>query len=360
MVGFLCSTPYHILLCLFMAYHEYRNNQKVLVVFNRFASAQKLCEVIKEFHLFKNVLLINTHDFDGWKDWNRRFRTVSFYQSFKRLCKESSFRKFIFFAPDLLEVSYMIKLISRNSPDCRFAFAEDGIGSYFNPLIYTPTSKINQWLRIFDRKKYLDKIDELYLLNPKLLTYESNYRIKPIQSVPLTDLYFNRIVDAIWGKNLNNPVDIIFLQQPFMEDKNLKLAIKQDKFINLMENYSINKNIKIGIKLHPRTKKNTIPYNFNKISSDVMYEIQIKNISDKTCFIGINSGALLTPFLLWKKNNPIVFLYKMCGDSMLITNMDNLLSRFKIEFVKAGGRLFIPESEYEFEEIMNGISKRKI
>lgn len=350
MVGFLCTTPYHLLLSLFMASQNFKNDEKVLVIFKRFKNTDSLHRKIRESNVFKEIVILDSHDFDKWKNWNRRLRMFFFYKGFKTLCRDVKFDQFIFFAPDLLEVSFMIELISEKNPRCSFAFAEDGIGSYFNPGIYMPTDKMNKWLCILRRKKYLRKIKTMYLLKPNLLAYPSEYEIKQILPYPKNDAIFDSLITSLWGNYNLDDYSFLFLQQPFSEDGNIKLGQEQDRILEFIMRQDFFKSDNIGVKLHPRSKNYFFPKGCSIIPPDRMYEIGIKNSNKITCLMGINSGALLTPFLLWGKVFPIIFLYRLCNIDSLNKYMDALLNLFKLDFEQNGGKLFIPST---YEELLN-------
>lgn len=352
MIGFLCSTPYHILLAINMSLSDFKNEKKVLVIFRRFKDSDRICKLLCQFSIFEEVLLLETHNFDGLTHWNRRYRMFSFYRKFNKMYPKYSFKEFIFFSLDFLDVSFIAKKISKINPSCKFAFAEDGIGSYLSNDIYTPSDRAKFWLDKLNRKKFLDKIDTLYLKNPNLLTVKSDFKIKKMDDLAVNDVLFNDVITTIWPGAPLTQYDILFLQQPFSEDGRKLIGMQQDKALEVIwKSFSE----KLTIKLHPRT----IEYNkldrVKYLKSEGLFELEIHQNYKVKVLIGVNSTALLTPYLLWKETTPIIFLHKLCGVDSFNVNMDKFIERFKVEFEKSGGQLFAPESFESLIDILTSL-----
>lgn len=356
MIGFLCTTPYHLLISLSMALNEFHREDKILVVFGRFSDADILCERIRSLNIFVGVILLDSHDFDCLKNWNRRLRMFYFYKKFSNISKSVIFDQFIFFAPDLLEVSFMVKKIVKYSPNCKFSFAEDGIGSYLTPLIYEPTYKMQKWLKILHRDIFLKKITGLFLLHPELIAYQTSYHLQKILPLDLSNSNFDVAIKNIWKKNNLVETDLLFLQQPFHEDHKIELAQKQNELLDSIIRYCSSRHKKLGVKLHPRTRLFPYENQCNIIDANDMYELEIKDSKAVKCIIGINSGALLTPFLLWEKTIPIIFLYKLCGIKSLNSSMNHFLILFKENYEKKGGRFYVPSNYDELFAILKDVS----
>ena len=63
---------------------------------------------------------------------------------------------------------------------------------------------------------------------------------------------------------------------------------------------------------------------------------------------------MLTPFLLWNKTTPIVFLYKLCNnnDEAISGYMEHFINLLKQQFVQSGGIIFVLKNESELVNIL--------
>lgn len=354
MVGFLCSTPYHILLSINMALNDFKDDKKSIVIFRRFLDSDRICNILKDSGIFEEVILLETHNFDGLNNWNRRLRMIFFYNKFNKFYTKYDFSKFIFFSLDFLDISFIVKKLSMRSPQCEFAFAEDGIGSYVSSQIYMPSEKAQNWLRLLKRQQYLDMIQTIYLQHPDLLAVKLPYKIKKINSLNIDNEIFYNITKLIWKSEEKSSFDMLFLYQPFLEDGRTLIGKNQEKLLN---DLSVDFLQELTVKLHPRASAYRNLNGVNCLKSDSLFEIDILHNYSIRALIGINSTALLTPFLLWGQVIPIIFLYKICGVDKLSSNMDEFIIRFKEKFEKSGGKIFIPESYKDLKIILSSLEK---
>lgn len=348
MTGFLCSTPYHILICLSMALTDYANDDKTLIIMNRFKDAKRISALLKQSGVFKYVKFMDTHDFDRFKNWNRRLRMFMFYPELKAHFSEESFDNFIFFAPDLLEVSYVIKLVYNKNNYCNFFFAEDGIGAYVDESIYKPNRGVKRWLQILHRIDYLNLIKGIYLIHPELCTASYSYNKIKIENINTSDPVFVKLIHLIWGNEYVNNCQTLLLHQPFVVDGKPEVGSWQDKCFEL-----INQNFAgCCVKLHPREKDSASLRKFRLFEAKGVFEVLLMNGFSPKCLVGVNSTALLTPFMLWNLKPTLIFLYKICHYDGISKRMDLFLENFKVIYSKNGGELYIPGSFDELEGLL--------
>jgi len=355
MVGFYCGTPYHVMLAIHMSLHEFAGEDKCLVVLKNFSSTEKVHDVCIKEHLFKEVVIIDSHRFDRRREWTRRYRMFSFYPEFKALCKNYRFDRFIFFSADRMQDTFMIKLIMKKNPSCEFFIGEDGLGSYTKSDMYKPQGRENFWLDLLQRRKYLSCLKTSYFLNPELLTYVPDGKVLSIQKPNRDEQYFLSILNEIWNsKPIMDYGGILYLTQPFLENKQPILAEEQSYFIGYLQEKLGNR--KLGVKLHPTSRNIGIPSGCNVIGSDVLFEAMVGNVRSKI-FIGIYSGALFTPFLLWGDITPIILLCKLCSDQSRFGALETFLHRFSEKFEKQGGKIYIPKTINELGQVIDGSIK---
>lgn len=345
MTGFLCSTPYHLLLCLIMALNNYSSEDKAIIIMNRFKDAKRIADILRKTHIFKYVLIMETHDFDKLTNWNRRFRMFFFYPQIKEILGNVSFDNFVFFAPDLLEVSFIIKLIYKCNINCNFFFAEDGMGAYIDETIYKPNRRMRNWLILLRRLKYLKLIRGIYLIHPELCTAKYSYKKLKIENKAVNKDSFLNLVREIWGCESIESCNVLLLHQPFELDGKPEVQTQQDQcfreIIKSVDNCSI--------KFHPRDKKRHDFKNCKIVNSLGMFEILLLNGFKPDALCGVNSTALLTPFMLWNQTPKLFFLYKICHSPLMSKKMDCFMSNFQKVYAAAGGKLYVPAS---YEELM--------
>lgn len=237
----------------------------------------------------------------------------------------------------------MINYFKKINPNCRICSFEEGVGTY---TIHS------------DFYRYLD---EIYVYSPSLFIKNIQCKIVQLPKFSRENLSFLIVLSKLFPhKKLNNLRNIIYLDQPFLENK--KLAFDLARNIDEVEIFSKvfemvdSKNLLV--KLHPRSfigkydidKPNILENNLN-----IPFELIVNEICDSnSVFITISSTASLTPKLLFNKNNPIIFLYKLVDCSMNDRLNFNLFDKFLRVVQKEYPMLpiHIPSSYEELKKIL--------
>ena len=355
MIGFCCATPYHLLLTLHMATHEFANEKKCLIVFNHFSNTEEVVERINCSKIFEEVILIKNQKLGRLTKWVRRMHLLVLYSSIKKLCHKYTFDKIIFFLLDPLIIAPIIKKIIEKNPVCEVCLGEDGIGAYITPHLYKPKDanfKANLFLKLTGGEYWLNYFKYHYLLHPELVAYNSSLIIRKILPLKSDDENFNNLITKVWDTKTFEDYKILFLQQPLNESGLNSLEKIQIEFLKLFSHDGATQNL--AIKVHPRSCACDYPQNCVIIGPEVMYEFAIKNMKETKLIVSVISSALLTPFLLWNKTIPIAFLYKMCKNSEneLSENMEKFIYLFKQHFVQCGGKIYLPESKRELVSLL--------
>lgn len=255
---------------------------------------------------------------------------------------------------DPMVLAPTIKRIICKNPSCEICLGEDGIGSYINPYIYKPKEsnyKAKLLLELTGWNYWLNQIKFQYVLHPGLVAYNSTLNLRRIRPLQLDDEEFYKLTVYIWGDYTISERKILFLQQPLKEAGLNDLEKVQVDFLSLFSDNGISQHI--SIKLHPRTSERTYAKEFAIIKPEVMYELAVRNMHDTRLVVSVISTALLTPFLLWNKTTPIVFLYKLCNNNKAISGyMERFISLFKQQFVQSGGKIYTPKNESELVNIL--------
>jgi hypothetical protein len=353
MTGFLCATPYHLLVCLGMAINDYNNDEKTLIIMNRFSDAKRLADQIKQLNIFKHVIFLETHDFDWLRNWNRRFRMFIFYPEIIKLFQVETFDNFIFFPPNLLEVSFLVKYAYKGNKNCKFYYAEDGIGSYINQDIYKPHGRGKKWLKLLGRLNYLKLIDSIYLYHPELCVAGFKYNKLKIDGARTISTSYLGIVNSLWKFNDNRMCDALLIDQPFESSGEKNVQLIQDRSFVQIAKYFKN----CFIKYHPRDQKCTMIPGCQVLSKNSMFEVMILNGFMPKYLFSVHSTALVTPFILWNMKPTIIFLYKLCNIDSRSLGLDKFLERFRTVYEHEGGEVYLPETFDELNSLVKNFTK---
>lgn len=350
-IGFCCATPYHLLLALRLATHEFKKDDKYLVIFEHFAGAKEVILKCKKLGVFKQVSSVdNLHQ----SQWKRRYHIFKLYDGLNDICSQIKFDKFIFFLLDPLTVSLAIKKITRKNPCCEICLGEDGLGAYIEPEIYKyglSRGKTKFWMKVTHRFQYLNAFKYHYLIRPEMISTKDTLIPRKITPLDFSDFEFRNVVENIWGKQNLLKGDILFLQQPFEEKVNrIENSIIQELYD------CCNRKSILNIKLHPRTQPLGIFKNKQHlIDQNLMYELVSNELSKYKLIIGINSSALFTPFMLWGNVTSIMLLYKICKPKMDNENFENFLLKFTKIYTEYGGKITVPNNMDEVKKQITAI-----
>lgn len=332
-----CATPYHVINAINIALMENCNTD--IVIYNHFNDAQNLSERIKDTGVFRNVYFFDDNNYDKIHKIKRMIR--SFFPSgfISFIAKKSKYDKMIFFALDFINYSYVIKKYEDRNIECNFSFGDDGVGTYCDCDLYSPSHTVECILKVNRRIKWLDKIKSLYVNTP-ILMKNKKYKLIEIKiSNCLKD-----ILCKLWEvKNQNiNQYKHIYLQEPIIDCEKIDGEVIEF----LKEEYGDGN---VGVKLHPR-EQNTKQGLYNYIDQQVPFErIMLDFYGEKLSLYSVYSTAAITPVLLLKKNIDIVFLYKLLPEFYENnTAFQSLCERIQKNF---DVKIYVPNSIEELKEL---------
>ncbi|NBI70635.1 hypothetical protein D3Z50_06105 [Clostridiaceae bacterium] len=308
MTCFFCATPYHVLLASIMKITYLKKETAELILYNHFKGAYALYENLKRTTLFSNVYFINENNYTLFNKLKRAFHIVFPDSVVKRVAKRCVYNEIVFFAIDFLSASYIIREYNKRNLACIFSYGEDGIGTYMDPGIYSPSPKTAFMLKITGRLRWLDRIHNIYVLEPKLL--QSNFN-KQIQLICLPAFLDSEgYLNILWPERRKDKIgSVVYLQEPFVEDRNQKEVTDEKNVVEICQ--AIVGDSEFTIKLHPRTRN----YRVNSkhiVKTSIPFECLLKpqELDDKI-IISIMSTAAITPGLLYQRRPYIIFLYKL-------------------------------------------------
>lgn len=355
MVGFSCSTPYHILLSLHLAVHEFAEDDKVLILFDHFKNSAAVASRLKQLGLFKSVVYID----DGCK-WRRWMYYVSIPGKLRATLQAYEFKEFIFFHPDSMMNLQMIDCLKKRNQGCRISLGEDGLGTYVREDAFRPdlTIRKRKWfLKLSGRDRFFQFYKRMYLIHPDLLTYKTRWKLMKISPLDLENDDLRRMLHAIWGKIPQQPYDIVFFQQPFQEDKLYRLEEIQKQAIDIL--YAGSKGGNVSVKLHPRSKAYLLPVAANILPfSEVPFEMTFSPALNQKTMITVFSSVVLTPFLLAGFTPNLVILSELIPPEDKNLKLDAFYQKFQVMYERKGGKIFFPKSFEEYQALLQSIRKR--
>lgn len=337
--------------CLNLAINQYAEQEKILILYPNFFEYNRVVDICDKYNIFKDIIVISRSNTPFIANWQRRSRMVRLPDNVTTVLKRDDITDFFIYSLVPLEISLMIKIISKNSPRCCFSLMEDGIGSYLKPDIHIPTGRALKWIKLFDRMKYLDKIDKLYLVNPKLNVFKGPFEIKKMIGFKDNKLFWNILRD-IFGTVELPDTDILILQQPLFEDYMAlpSLGNRQELLYHMLEEKVSLKSLLM--KPHPRSKVFKLPSNIKKVGGKLPFElVHDDKINDMT-IVTINSTAAFTPYLIWGLKPNLILLYKLFPELQVSEAMDRFVALFYREYHEHGGTIYIPDTVDDYEHYL--------
>ena len=357
MTCFFCATPYHVLLATIMKITSLKEETADLVLYNHFKDAYALYENLKRTTLFSNVYFINENNYTLFNKLKRALHIVVPYRVVKRIAKRCVYNEIVFFAMDFLNASYIIGEYNRRDLKCTFSYGEDGIGTYMDRSVYSPSRKTELLLKNTGRIKWLDEIHNIYVLEPKLLQINFNKQIRLISLPPCLD--FEEYLDILWPERRKDKIGrVVYLQEPFVEDLNQKKSTEEKRVVEICQ--ALAGESEFTVKLHPRTRNHSVNSKYI-IKTSVPFECLLTSEElDNKIIISILSTAAITPGLLYKRKPYIVFLYKLFPEIPLDSKTQEFIGCLT-SLPLYSGRVFIPHDLNEMVHILKELkSKQKI
>ena len=341
-----------------IAINNEKKRKQILFISPHFKNKEKVIYALEKTGLFEAVVLLN--DYYGSKKYKlvRKYRKVCFFGEAKKFCHNYSFSEFIFFPGSLIFASYFVKYIRRKSPDCSFAFGEDGLASYIRHAEYClPNKRMKYFLKLMGGENNLRLYKTMYVMQPDLVVNEGNFLLKKIVRTDEIISKFNKLIENIFGMEKIPRSDILFLQQPFKSDLSSMNLLEnlQDQALKYLSGQI--PRLSAYIKIHPRTLNlDSFPKNLKLIESTGLFEASVTPQINNVLLITVCSTAAISPYMMWGYTPPICFLYKIDGGFSFSKNLQTFLEKFKGEYQKRGGIVYEPQSWNNFIKILETIN----
>ncbi len=354
-VGYFCATPLHILHAVGLKLTTHRESTGDLVVYTHFDDAPRMVEVLSQLGLFRRVMLFDNHTRTGGGKLRRLWHSVVPAPLLRPWKRCFPFDEAVFFAIDPLTMSRLIAW----GPSCRFYYGEDGIGSYINPTLYIPSLAGRLMLALTGRKKYMAKVAGIYLHHPALRVANVTLPGIPLPAPAMDDPTMHRVLEALW------PVDeaaidtrrrVMFFEEPLRELIDGVLP-PLEKLVPRMVKAAFGDG-QLYIKRHPRMVTSSAATSL-LLPCQAPYE-RIMGLwkGEETVLISVISTASLQPLMLAGVKPAMVFLYRLLwpAEDPLRRLWDDFFDKLNDGY-GLEGRLFLPESMAQLEEILTRLGK---
>ncbi len=361
MIGYLCATPFHITAAVTMQSGMFSKEKATLIILNHFNVDEQLLKRIRSTGVFDEVVLFNNcykTKIDNIKRLANAFIPAT---TMRKIANKTEFSRFICFALDFIDLTYIMKRYEKRGINCEFAFGDDGIGTYIREGIYKPKVISQKLLKLNGRLSFVDRVRTVYVYKPEYMVANLSYDLRPIDQNPEACRLRREAVSTIWPleEDVNIDGGILYLEQPNENDQNCddqkieQAALKSA--VDLFNAHSV-------VKMHPRSTAEDAWRPFGLIKTKMPYEVMLLQ---KQCaplmMMTVSSTALFSAYLfddLPAADCPSVLLYKlMIHQEGSLSESLNKLCRF-INESQAQKRIFNPENDQQLQQLLQELNRR--
>lgn len=346
-----CNSSYQLINVLNLHWHRcFSNFENIenysadLIVLNAFDGAKDIVDILKTRNIFNNIDLVNRVKIKGRFHLFKTVRDILFPTSFIKngygFEKEHYFDKYdVICVPKFNRIVAAIWQLNKKA---RLHIHEDGLGTYVInlnnsvlPKSYKIFYKFNNYNRTFSdyEKVYLNDVD----------LYDGNCRNLIVEIPKIDENYKNELLQMFSKYALieNNKKTIYWLSQIASVD-NLNSQINES--IKYLEKFKEN----VIYCPHPRNKVKNI-YEFDEPIKGQMWELKVLNMDiNNICLVSSYSTALITPFILYKKQPYLLFTYKLLG-SEINDKLDIVVERIANKYDDKN-KIMVPKNISEYKE----------
>lgn len=348
MIGFYCATPYHVFVSLHLSVTKYKDKKKNILILDHFSYASELVDNLRDTGLFENVYLLNCST-KTIEDKMKRLMKSYFVD---RIVKEFSnyiYAEVLFFALDFLNYAYIIE---NGAQATEYAYVEDGVGTYFEDEIYSPSRIASTILKLRGKMKYISKVKTIYVFQPQMMFgNRDEFVIKKIPPVSRNNIEFTELVTKLWTfKEMD--FHAMYMEQPYNEVIGAEYDTREKQIFEIIEKYF--KNDELIVRIHPRSKdKFADKY---KDTNYAPYEAILLNYNvEKKIIISTFSTACLTPKMMFNQEPLVILTYKLYPSFLKkyeeIDKIDAFINKFKMSY-RENKYVQVPNTIEEFEEIL--------
>lgn len=359
---FVCSTPFHIIVASAITMSEGLYSD--IIVVKNFSGCEIICENLKKTGVFHEISII---DDPFNRDSNTFSDIVKVYISV--LCNYLKVESVIgkYFKNPVYDSVYVyhrepniVRMICmflrKHNLSIKMYYYEDGIGSYYNNVIFNDYRLTQLFEYVYCGKKISLNDFSIKLFCPELYTFGFN-NDKPIQNCePIKKINkidgFDKVLSGIFSKNDNNKIleNIIFLDTVREEEFNEEgKEVFNEISILLSEKYRNN----MIIKYHPRDIKcSSKEKDFSNDGIPFEYYCNYNDLNNKL-IISSFSTAAFTPKILYGQEPYVVFLFNIIGKGMIDNTEIDKLYKYLMKIYNNKKKICAPNTIEELIDITN-------
>ncbi len=357
---FICSTPLQLMTAINLRVSELVNDDVTLYILDHSHMYEEMYRKVSSAELFTKVILLKTKSFN--RHWLQKYKIARYlikaieYLNYERVTAKLVDDTTIYdkFWVSFMDRSSWLIFLSykKRNKNLELNFFEDGMGSY--QLLTVRQNSLDEKLsHLLGVKSVFEEMKALYLYEPSLATntlYPS-IEVKPLPKICGEDTkeLLNKIF-SFDGSDLELLKNrYIFFDSPFPSDEIHK------KQLDIIDFFVEKLGDSFCVKLHPGTRLKDEEHRgyVSNVQTSIEMLCMNSDVSNNV-FISVLSTVGVAPKLMFGQEPVIIFLYKIIsldklnhsGDSF-ITFIENFTNTYTDP-----GRIFIPESMEELEEIL--------
>lgn len=361
MIGFLCATPYHIMVAITMATGEFADKKAVLVIMDHAANFnEEFVKKVEGLGIFEKVLLYKSNKKTKLNNI-KRLVNAFFVPKLVRDLAKMDFSHFFCLALNFIDAAYLVKRYEKRGINCEVCFADDGIGTYVSKTIYVPKKVSTLILKLNGNMKYLYKIKKLYAYKPELIVVEDRFELVKIVQNSHTASELRRAMGVLWP--IDTDIDmggkILYFEQPYGDTEGGEVVFDEIRLLGL-----VTKTNGMGacIKMHPRSTYESLWADFDIIKSKIPFEAMLAQIECSPLMYMSNcSTALFSCYFLDtldSKAPSTVMLNRMLTFPGPDSNKRFAKFTARINECFPEGSIFAPESEDELLKVTAQIYRK--
>lgn len=323
-------------------------------------------------HCYNDLYLLDIPVFRSWEksiEELKVFDKIFFYQliasktesKMRRMCKQG----FVYLFPQLFFKLYVFpensafsynRIFASAYDDCvicayeffknaEFVLMEDGIGTY-NSNIRKHSRLLNRLFHFFTTKGSLSVCaDKLYVYKPNLL---QEYLAPSVFQLPVPTYTVLNSLKKVSGYKYDSIYENALVC--YLDEPNPNIDIREDIFKTIHEIVAN----KFVIRMHPMQLN--VPKTFfgEIVDKKEIWEILASDFPERLILISIYSSAMYTPYFIYNKMNPCIFLYKVVPVSVSrprLKEIDSFVHRIANE--REG--IYVPENLNEYKTILHDL-----
>lgn len=352
---FLCKTPIQVLRAIQLTYYRVENFEKSSIcIFDTFGIAEDISKRLKDIDIFDEVYYVKNDDFKKGRFNHLRCYYANNY--IRKITDEIDISSITIFNVDTYDNFAIYNRLKRK---IKVYYIEDA------PMIYSfqaPSKIYRLFYRVLGFKFPFFYVDRWYFSAPYVMKTENNAPVEKLPVLNKNDKKFISIINQIYDyseDSVLNQAKIVIMEESLYTDGIMKNNADYKLYQEICERYS---EVKVAVKLHPRTKENRFKIEFDVLGkSSIPWEVyMLNNNMDDKIFISMACSTMISPKLLFSEEYRSVLLYKIVSKDAVRENgnlyfdkeWNESLEKIPKLFLN-GEKILVPKTKIELFKVMD-------